>query len=251
MSITTERPTGTPSDAVDVATDRWVAGTEYGLVVHDLYKDIHKAIRSELFAVVGDAGRLDPDDRQGRAALADQVRDVVAMLASHAEHEDGAIQPVLSEHLPVLAEMIEADHVSLDARTEHLVSMASAAVDAPASARRARLHHLYLELGSFTSAYLEHQDVEERVVMPALESAVGVDAVVALHEAILGTIPPEEMSRTLALMLPAMNLDDRVEMLGGMQANAPAEVFEGVWNLAGSVLAVPDRVALGRRLGLS
>ena len=54
----------------------------------------------------------------------------------------------------------------------------------------------------------------------------------------------------LVLMLPAMNHEDRVDMLGGMRAHAPAGVFEGVWTLAGSVLESSDRSALARALAV-
>lgn len=86
--------------------------------------------------------------------------------------------------------------------------------------------------------------------MPALEQAVGVDEVVAIHGAIISSIPPDEMARSLALMLPAMNIDNRAELLGGMRAGAPAEVFEGVWGLAGSVLDPSDLRALADRLDI-
>lgn len=87
--------------------------------------------------------------------------------------------------------------------------------------------------------------------MPALEAAVGLEAVVAMHQSIVSSIPPRDMARSLAIMLPAMNIDDRTDLLGGMQAGAPPEVFEGVWSLAGSVLSRDDVAALGRRLGVS
>jgi hypothetical protein len=77
-----------------------------------------------------------------------------------------------------------------------------------------------------------------------------VDAVVAIHGAIIASLPPDEMMRSLALMLPAINVDDRTELLGGMRANAPAPVFEAVWRLAGSVLPGADHAALGARLGV-
>jgi hypothetical protein len=51
-------------------------------------------------------------------------------------------------------------------------------------------------------------------------------------------------------MLPAMNIENRLELLGGMRASAPAEAFEGVWGLAGAVLDPADHAALARRLGL-
>ena len=64
-------------------------------------------------------------------------------------------------------------------------------------------------------------------------------------------MPPEEMAKGLAVMMPAMNIDDRAALLGGMRAGAPAEVFEGVWSLVGSVLEVDDHRALARRLDIA
>jgi hypothetical protein len=65
--------------------------TELELVVCDLYRDVHKGIRAELFAIVSEAGRLDPSNRAARSALADHVRTVSELLSSHAEHEDAAV----------------------------------------------------------------------------------------------------------------------------------------------------------------
>ena len=58
-----------------------------------------------------------------------------------------------------------------------LQEMAYDAVNAMQSAQRFAVHRLYIELASFTSEYLAHQDLEERLVMPALEQAIGVEAV--------------------------------------------------------------------------
>ncbi len=222
----------------------------FDLVPVDLYRDIHKAIRAELFGVTVDAGRTDPADRAARVGVADRVHRLVELLVSHAEHEDAHVQPAIEEYLPVVAAQIVADHVALDARLGQLDARARDAVDAPVSERRGRLHDLYLELATFTSAYLAHQDVEERVVMPALEVALGAGPLMGIHEAIVGSIPPDEMARSLAIMIPAMNIDDRSELLGGIRAGAPAEVFGGVWALAGTVLSDADRGALATRLGI-
>ena len=227
------------------------ATTTFHLVAVDLYRDIHKGIRAELFGATLDAGRVDPADRSGRARLATRVDDLVDLLVTHAAHEDRAVQPVIEVHLPALAERIETDHTRLEARLADLRELAATPVDADPVARRTTAHHLYLELASFTGAYLEHQDVEERAVMPDLDAVIGVEATLAIHQGIIASIPPEDMATSLALMLPAMNIDDRAELLGGMQAGAPPEVFAGVWGLAGSVLSPADHVALGARLGLA
>jgi hypothetical protein len=205
-------------------------------VTFDLYRDIHKGIRAELFTVTATAGSVDPSDRVDTAALADHVGAVAELLELHANHEDEVIDPSLEAHLPALAERISADHLVLSGRIGTLVDMASSAVEAPAPGRRRLVHQLYLDLASFVSSYLEHQDMEERVVMPALEQAIGVEAVIGIHGAILGSIPPDELMRSLALMLPAMNVDDRTELLGGIRAAAPPEGFAAVLGLAESVL---------------
>ena len=64
------------------------------------------------------------------------------------------------------------------------------------------------------------------------------------------TMEPQELIAGLAVMLPAMNIDDRTELLGGIKASAPAEAFAGVWSLAGSVLTAADHQAVAQRLGL-
>lgn len=219
-------------------------------VTFDLYRDIHKGIRQELFAVTATAGSLDPADRNGRVTLAARVRDVVALLVSHAHHEDDAIQPALEEHAPELAAEIAADHHALDARLRELGEQAGAAADPARREERRAVHELYVDFAAFTSTYLAHQDLEERAVMPALEDAIGAEAVAGIHAAIIGSIPPDEMARSLAVMLPAMNVDDRSELLGAMRQNAPAAVFEGVWGLATSVLPPGDLAAVAARIGV-
>jgi hypothetical protein len=218
-------------------------------VAFDLYRDVHKGIRSELFAVVTEAGRLDPVDDCGVAALAEQVRRTLQLLVEHAEHEDGAIQPALELHAPALADRVADDHHRLEARMEWLGDLAGQV--GGAGSRREPLHELYVELAAFTGAYLLHQDVEERMVGQALESAIGVDGVVGVHMAILGGMPPQQMISSLAVMFPAMNVDDRTDLLGGMRATAPAEAFDGVWSLAKSVLSADDARAVAVRLGLA
>ena len=219
-------------------------------VAVDLYRDIHKGIRSELFDTTLEAGRLDPADRAGRACLAARIRDVVSLLESHAHHEDGAIEPVLEVELPALADAIAADHAALDVRIRDVAEQASGTVEAPDAEQRFRVHALYLELADFTSAYLRHQDLEERVVMPALEAAIGPEQVLAIHTAIVSSIPPDEMGRSLALMIPAMNVDDRVELLGGMRQTAPPEAFAGVWSMVATMLEPAAHLQLARRLAL-
>jgi hypothetical protein len=215
----------------------------------DGYRDIHKGVRAELFALVGSAGNVDPGDRAGRAALSAHVDDVVDLLASHAAHEDTHVLPVLEAHAPALFERISTDHACLDRRLSRIHERASGIIHAGPSEQRARIHNLYLDLASFTGAYLAHQEYEERLAMPALLDAIGVEGAVEVHQAIVASIPPAAMAKSLAVMIPAMNLDDRAELLGGVQHDAPPEAFDAMWGLVQSVLTVADSRALAARLG--
>lgn len=240
-----------PGPAVARSTMFESGNEPFRLAAVDLYRDIHKGIRAELFAVTSTAASLDPTVRVDRQAIADHVGSVSEVLTSHAHHEDEFIDPVLVEHDAQLAEQVTTDHERLERRFEGLVSLAREAVDAVTADHRRLTHLLHLELSSFTSDYLAHQYLEERVIMPVIERAIGPDATLAIHEAIVSSIPPDEMARSLSFMLPAMNNEDRVEMLTGMRNSAPAEAFAAVADLARSVLRTTDVAALESRMVLS
>jgi hypothetical protein len=210
----------------------------------DVYRNIHKGIRRELFTVTTTAAELDPSDECGRVRLSERIEGLVWLLGAHAHHEDRWFLGMTEEHAPRLAERIVTDHAMLDARIEGIGKAARE------TETRAELHELYLDLAGFTGTYLAHQDLEERDLQPILLDAVGPQVMFETEQALVASIAPEDMARTLAYMLPAMNLDDRGELLGGIRLGAPAEVFAGICALAGSVLQPADMAALATRLGL-
>lgn len=233
------------------ASSRDAEQSTYRLPAVDLYRDIHKGIRAELFAITTTAGSLDPADRADRVALLDHITSMAGVLASHAHHEDAFIDPALERHAPDLAERINADHIRIERTFDDVVALATDVVNAPVIDQHRLVHMLYLDLAAFTGEYLVHQELEERLVMPALERAVGVEAVAQINAAIVGSIPPDEMARSLAFMLPAMNPSDRAELLGGIRAAAPRPAFDAVVGLARSVLTPAGFDALSKRLAIA
>ncbi len=219
-------------------------------VTVDMFRDIHKAIRSELFEVTLAAGRVSPLDIGGRAELARQVVGVRDLLVAHAMHEATYVEPVLEEHLPDMAEVLAREHAAIEARLEELVEMAAWAAAGEGPAARARTHRLHLDLAEFTARFLDHEDYEERRVAPAMEGAIGAEGVAAVQQALVSGIPPAQRASSLAIMLPALNVDDRAEVLGGVRAEEPAEVFAGVWALVESVLTPVQVRELADALGL-
>lgn len=85
--------------------------------------------------------------------------------------------------------------------------------------------------------------------MRVLDEHLDVPQLLQLHEQILASVQPDVMVRCISLMLPAMNIVDRGEMLGAMRATAPDAVFADVWALAGSVLSTRQYLSTAHRLG--
>jgi hypothetical protein len=231
-----------------LATPLTTAGTE--MLPEDTYKDVHKGIRTALFDVTACAGRVDPGDRGAIAEVTGRVRDLVQMLVAHAEHEDRFLQPLIEQHLPELGEQIARAHTTIEAQLAELEVFADQAEAADPAASRALVHRLYVALASFTAVFLEHMGVEETEVMPGLAAAVPTEQLIAVHQELVASIPPEQMAAWLPLMVAAMNLEDRVEMFTGMQMGAPPEVFAGVCAMAQAVLPAPDYAALAERVGI-
>jgi len=219
-------------------------------VVVDIYRDIHKGIRNELFAVTVGAGQVDPHDSEAVSAVAGRWDNLVELLVAHAQHEEDFVQPVIEQFTPIYAEEIVEAHQRLEAQMAQLELLADRASESCPEQRRLLTHRLYLGLASFTAAYLQHQEFEEFEVMVMLSQHVSPEDLRALDDAIVASISPEMMGRSLAIMVPAMNIEDQAELFGGMQAGAPPEVFAGAIGLVRSVLEPARYEALARRLGV-
>ncbi|MBV9495362.1 MAG: hemerythrin domain-containing protein [Acidobacteria bacterium] len=202
------------------------------------YRDVHKGIRALLFDIVQKAGRLDFAHTSAVAAYRAELKAVIDFLMAHAEHENAFIGPLLAQHAPGIALHIGAVHEEQEFELTQLLAM----LDGGAA------HSFLLELARQTGELLVHMTEEEEVLMPSLWAAMSDAEILAVHQALVGSIPPQEMAFALSWMLPSMNGAERAEMLGGIRATAPPEVFGFIRGLAKSVLTAADDEALERQL---
>ncbi len=219
-------------------------------VTFDMYRNIHKGIRSGLFGVTLAAGQVDPHDADAVRGLAERWTDLVSVLVAHAEHEDEFVQPVIERFEPTYALEIAEAHPRLEAQMAELEVLADRATDACAKQARVLTHRLYLGLASFTAEYLQHQEFEEFEVMVMLSQHLTFDELLAIDNAIVASIPPDMMAKSAALMLPAMNIEDQIELYEGARAGVPPEVFAGMVALGESVLEPARYQLLAQRLGI-
>ncbi len=212
--------------------------------VVDLYREVHKGLRSALFQLTVAAGALDAEDSDAVDAFRRRFADVDMMLTTHHGHEDGArLLGLIAEHAPDSVDVVEAAHEQSEAALAILRPMV-AALDASSAG------DVYDAAAQFTAAYLAHMDVEEHRVMPALQQNVDGDTLFAIMMEIRGSVPPPEMCVFLSYMLPAMDIDERTSTLGGMKAGAPPEVFDMFWDTAQSCLVSADFARVAGRIGM-
>lgn len=212
----------------------------------DLVRYVHNGIRSALFAVTTEAGRLDPADDIGLEVLSAEIRDVARLLADHARAEDEHVELALVTN--GFGEAIAGDRDRLESWSAQIVDQVTLARSVAGDERRRSIHELYLELAAFTGAYLAQQDEEERVVSRALFERLGADGVADLFDRIITGMRPDELTRSMVATLPAINVDDRCELLRGLRSTMSADAFDAVWSLASSLLPDEDVALLAARL---
>lgn len=212
----------------------------------DPYREVHKGIRAMLGELVRQSGRVDFTDAPALAKFRAGAREIFDMLESHAHHEDTFVMPVVREHAPRLAEVIEAAHVDQEGQLPELLASLDA-IDPFADDAATRGHQFVVRLARLVGELLLHMSDEEEQIMPALWAALTDEEIMAIEQRLVASIPPEKMARFLGWMIPAMNATERVAMLTGAQ-QGPAEVFAFIRDVARRSLTPEEDAALERAI---
>ena len=173
----------------------------------DVYTAVHKMQRARLFDLTVTAGRTDPADTRSITSLSGAVGALIGELTSHAEHEDRFIHPLLRAKAPTLAASLDAAHVELDGRLDHLRGVASAQQTSESDPNA-----LYRALASFTALYLEHLAVEEGEALPMLWEHCSDQELLGILTSFKGSRSPLENLTSLLAQLPMLNPPEFIQM---------------------------------------
>lgn len=217
----------------------------------DLYREIHKAMRFALSGVVTLAGNTDAGNAEGVKRLLNEWQAVSFVLLGHHEHEDRYCDPLIQRCVPELRDELETEHRRSDQAIEQLHALAARLAAAPADGRGALLQRLHLDLADFAAGYARHLRYEEDRVMPALNRALSNDELAEVTTAIRTSVPAPDMCVFIRYMVPAMNFSERLDMLGGMHAGAPPEIFEMFRAAAQACLPPQDYAAVAAAAGFA
>lgn len=217
----------------------------------DMYMQIHKGLRSLMAATLVEVGRMDWQDPAERDATLARLGKLLEVCRGHLEHENQFVHTAIERRMPGAAGQTEADHLEHVAAIDQLRRRIDALRQASGDAAGAAALALYRELAVFVAENFLHMQVEESRNNASLWSAYSDEELVEIHDALVASIPAEEMSYLLGLMLPAMAPAERVQMMLGMKAGMPAEAFSGVLEVVRQALSDRDWAKLSASVSAS
>ncbi len=217
----------------------------------DAYTPIHKALRALMADTLLAVGRMDVDDELELAQTTQRVLELLEFCASHIRHENTFVHAALEARVPGGSERIAHEHQE---HAQHFIERAAtvASLRACSPALRPQLAlRLYRELGLFIAENFQHMNVEETVHNSLLWAHYSDAELAQVHDALVASIPPQEMMFVVRWMVPFMNPAERTGMLADMQANAPAPAFAAVLDTVRPHLKDNEWAKLARSLGLA
>lgn len=213
----------------------------------DLYQPIHKGLRSFLGDTLVRLGALDLGDATELAVTLDQADRLLALMTSHLEHENDFLHPAIEARRPGATTRVAGEHVEHRNSIEALQAEV-AALRQDANAEGAQ--RLYRHFALFMAENMEHMHFEETVHNAALWASYGDAELMQIHQALLATVPPGEMTLVVRWTVQALDPATRAALLGEMQAGMPPENFRAVLDIVRPTLDDSAWAKLARALGL-
>jgi hypothetical protein len=102
---------------------------------------------------------------------------------------------------------------------------------AGAAERRSLGERIRLKFGRLVAEHLLHMEREETSGNRVLWANYSDDALRALHQGILGAIPPARMLAWAALMVPALSAPEAQLLLGAVERQVPPDLAGGLAGL--------------------
>lgn len=216
----------------------------------DIYASIHKGMRLMLTELLTRAGRVDPQDAASVQRLVDEVQAAADFCLAHLAHENAFLHPALERLQPGTSQRIAAEHVEHERDIEALRRHAQALPGCAPADRAAACHALYHAVSLFAAHNLAHMHLEETEHNAVLWAHLDDAGILAIHDALLASLTPAEMTASLGWMLPALAPAERLGLMSGMR-HAPPPVFGAALALAREKLDDAGWQALARGLGIA
>jgi len=217
----------------------------------DLYAGIHKALRALMADTLLAVGRMDTGDELELVQTTQRVVELLDFCRSHLAHENEHVHTAMEARAPGASAAIAHEHEEHERHIAELGGLAIALRTTPHPDRAGAAQALYRSLALFIADNFHHMHVEETAHNAVLWARYTDAELIAIHGALVASIPPDEMMFTLRWLVPFMNPAERLDLLSGMQANAPAPAFQAALDTVRPYLTTAEWAKLARGLGLA
>lgn len=216
----------------------------------DMYTGIHKALRAFMADTLLAVGRMDVDDPQELAQATDRVLQLLGMCGAHLAHENQFVHAAIEARAPGASDAIGHEH---EEHVQHIAALAGLAAALRGSAPEGRplvAARLYRALSLFIAENFQHMNVEETAHNAVLWARYTDAELVAIHDALVASIPPDEMMAIARWLVPFMNPVERFQLLADIRAKAPAPAFQAILATVQPHLTTREWAKLARALEL-
>jgi hypothetical protein len=216
----------------------------------DLYAPIHKALRHYMTDTLHRVGRMDVFDADDRARALGQLDALLDQCVSHIHHENDFVHTTIEARQPRGASRTADDHVDHFESIDALRAEARALAAAPEADRLVLALRLYRHLALFVAENFQHMHFEETHNNAVLWAHYTDAELFDMHDRLLASIPPAENMTIARWMVPAVSPVERAQIVGGMQAAAPAPAFAAMLDVIRPHLDDSAWNKLARAIGL-
>lgn len=199
-----------------------------GAARFDMYTGIHKAMRAAMADTLLALGRMDADDEDELASVSQRVLGLLGLCESHLAHENTFVHPAIEARSPGACDAVVHEHAGHRQHIAALAGQVAALQCAPAPQRNAAALALYRALSLFVAENLQHMHVEETAHNAVLWARYTDAELVAIHDQLVASIPPEEMMTMARWLVPSMSPPERFHLVADMRAKAPAPALEAM-----------------------
>jgi hypothetical protein len=202
----------------------------------NIYQAVHKGLRAFMADTLTRVGRTDDTDARECQETAAELRSLLHVCGEHLVHENTFVHTAMERRAPGGAARCEHEHGQHTAHIAILGQALDEALHAEAAQRPVAWLHLYQALSLFVAENFEHMLLEEREHNAVLWAHYTDAELIDIHDALLASVPPDEMALHFRWMLPQLSHTERVGMLGGMRQGMPDAVFASQLEMARPLL---------------
>ena len=207
---------------------------------HDIYLLVHKGLRAFMVEVLTTVGRIDTDDDGEIGEGLAQVRGLLELCRAHLEKEEQYIHAAMEARRRGSTAHTAHDHKAHVRAFEQLELDVRAVAENTAAARAVAITRLYRNLAVFIAENFVHMQIEETENNAVLWATYSDAELMALQQAIVASLSPEQHGAFLRWMAPYLTPAERAVLFVNMKRNAPAQVFGNILAMLKPYLGVRD-----------